>query len=94
MTVTHKADEDPWNEGIYEPLCNQKGSLTMSIDDSRVNCQKCLSIISKIADLNVNRVELIDKNGRQYVRWKKKNFRVECHLQNNGRTLKIFVRSD
>jgi len=39
---------------------------------------------------NCNRVEIIDENGRSYVNWKKDN-KVEYSLQDNGRTLKIFI---
>lgn len=38
----------------------------------------------------VNRVEVIDQNGRSYVNWKPTN-KTEISLQDNGRTLKVFV---
>jgi hypothetical protein len=44
------------------------------------------------AELKVNkvsRVELIDEKGRSYTNWKV--FRVWFHLQDEGRTLKIFI---
>ena len=47
----------------------------------------------------VNRIELIDHTkggeGRVYVKWKDKPFRnleVEMDIQDNGRTLKIFIK--
>lgn len=38
----------------------------------------------------VTRVEVIDEDGRSYVNWKKKNT-VKLDLQDNGRTLKVFI---
>lgn len=38
----------------------------------------------------VSRVEVIDETGRQYVRW---NCKVEQQLQDDGRTLKLFVKA-
>ena len=39
---------------------------------------------------NCNRVEVIDDTGRVYVNWKKNN-QVQLSLQDDGRTLKIFI---
>ena len=39
---------------------------------------------------NVNRIEVIDENGRSYVNWKENN-NVELSIQDDGRTLKIFI---
>lgn len=41
----------------------------------------------------VNRVEVIDKNGRSYVNWRSDN-KVELSLQDNGRTLKVFIKEN
>ena len=38
----------------------------------------------------INRVEVIDEKGRSYVNWKPAN-RTELQIQDNGRTLKVFV---
>jgi len=38
----------------------------------------------------VTRVEVIDENGRSYVNWNKDN-KVLVQLQDDGRTLKIFI---
>lgn len=38
---------------------------------------------------DVNRIEVIDKNGRVYVKYNKQ---VEVLLQDNGTTLKVFVK--
>ncbi|NCU32589.1 MAG: hypothetical protein EOM23_06590 [Candidatus Moranbacteria bacterium] len=54
---------------------------------------KALSIADVMAMLPtamINRVEVIDEKGRSYVNWQKYN-RVELQIQNNGRTLKVFV---
>ena len=44
----------------------------------------------------VNRVEVIDHSkggtGRDYVKWaKEREVKVELHLQDDGRTLKVFI---
>lgn len=39
----------------------------------------------------VNRIEVIDENGRAYVKWVDTPLKVSYGLQDNGRTLKIFV---
>jgi len=39
----------------------------------------------------VTRVEVIDENGRSYVNWQKNNT-VTLDLQDNGRTLKVFIK--
>ena len=38
----------------------------------------------------INRIEVIDEKGRSYVNWKPKN-RTELQVQDNGKTLKVFV---
>lgn len=40
----------------------------------------------------VTRVELIDDTGRAYSQWNVKD--VELHLQDNKRTLKIFLKGE
>jgi len=52
-----------------------------------------LSIVDVMAMLPtsmINRVEVIDENGRSYVNWNPTN-RTELQVQDNGRTLKVFV---
>lgn len=41
----------------------------------------------------VNRVEVIDENGRSYTNWDDRN-EVSYGIQDNGRTLKIFISKD
>lgn len=38
----------------------------------------------------ITRVEVIDENGRSYVNWKPDN-EIKLSIQDNGRTLKIFI---
>lgn len=42
---------------------------------------------------NCTRVECIDENGRSYVNWNKSN-KVTISLQDDGRTMKIFISND
>jgi hypothetical protein len=54
---------------------------------------KALSIADVMAMLPtamINRVEVIDENGRSYVNWKPTN-RIQLQVQDNGKTLKVFV---
>ena len=58
---------------------------------------KALSIADVMAMLppvtfleKVNRVEVIDQNGRSYVNWKPTN-KTEIILQDDGKTLKVFI---
>lgn len=44
----------------------------------------------KIDTSRVTRVEVIDDSGRNYVNWKSNNT-VQLSLQDEGRTLKVFV---
>jgi hypothetical protein len=41
----------------------------------------------------LNRVEVIDQNGRSYVNWKKDND-VTLSYQDENRTLKIFIKNE
>lgn len=43
----------------------------------------------KLVD-NCNRIEVIDETGRAYVNWKPDNI-IEMSMQDDGRTMKIFV---
>jgi hypothetical protein len=47
-------------------------------------------VMAMLPTAMINRVEVIDENGRSYVNWKPTN-RTELQVQDNGRTLKIFV---
>lgn len=40
----------------------------------------------------VNRVEVIDEDGRSYVNWKENN-KVTTSIQDDGRTLKVIIRN-
>ena len=58
---------------------------------------KALSIADVMAMLpsvtfleKVNRVEVIDQNGRSYVNWKPTN-KTEISLQDDMKTLKVFI---
>ncbi|MBK9634366.1 MAG: hypothetical protein IPO64_07555 [Bacteroidetes bacterium] len=41
---------------------------------------------------NVNRVEVIDQNGRSYVNWKPTN-KTMISFQDDNRTLKVFIKN-
>lgn len=48
--------------------------------------------------MKINRLEIIDYTtdlegggGRAYVKWTEKNFKLDFDIQDNGKTLKIFL---
>lgn len=41
---------------------------------------------------NVNRVEVIDENGRSYVKYNANN--VQIQIQDDGRTMKVFLKRE
>lgn len=47
-------------------------------------------VVAMLPTEAINRVEVIDENGRSYVNWKPTN-RIELQVQDDGRTLKVFV---
>lgn len=53
------------------------------------------SLIKKISTnpKKVTRIEVIDENGRSYTNWSEYNS-VELSIQDNGKTLKIFIKND
>ena len=42
---------------------------------------------------NVNRFEVIDQHGRSYVHYLGENESIQYRLQDDNRTLKVFIRS-
>lgn len=40
---------------------------------------------------NINRIEVIDEDGRAYVNWQEESMPVTILVQDEGRTLKIFL---
>lgn len=47
-------------------------------------------VMALLPTVMIKRVEVIDEKGRSYVNWKPTN-RIELQIQDNGRTLKVFV---
>lgn len=47
-------------------------------------------VINKLDTSTINRVEVIDEKGRSYVNWKPSN-QTQIMIQDNNRTLKIFI---
>jgi hypothetical protein len=43
---------------------------------------------------NVNRFEVIDQHGRSYVHYLDENESIQYSLQDDNRTLKVFIRSN
>lgn len=47
-------------------------------------------VIAMLPTTMINRVEVIDENGRSYVNWEPTN-RTELQVQDNGKTLKVII---
>lgn len=47
--------------------------------------------MSSFPDQKITRIEIIDHEGRQYVKWEDEPLDLQFVLQDDGRTLKIFV---
>jgi hypothetical protein len=47
-------------------------------------------VVAMLPTSMINRVEVIDEQGRRYVNWKPTNT-TELQVQDNGRTLKVFI---
>lgn len=52
--------------------------------------QNAIGASPEIICEKVTRIEVIDNNGRAYVNWDKNN-KVELQLQDDGKTIKIFI---
>ena len=63
-------------------LFNKNGKA-LSMDD-------IINMLSVTLLEKVNRVEVIDQNGRSYTNWKPSN-KVEISLQDDNKTLKVFI---
>lgn len=47
-------------------------------------------VMAMLPTAMINRVEVIDENGRSYVNWNRTN-KTELSLQDDGKTLKVFI---
>ena len=72
-------EEYPTNEG-FEHFAYKQGYI---------QCQENMSDTSK-----VTRFEVIDENGRVYVKNSLYNCHLELSYQDDGRTLKVFIKSN
>lgn len=75
INLTNKTKFDMENIGLY----NAEGKALSMAD-----------VMAMLPTGMINRVEVIDEKGRSYVNWKPTN-RTELQVQDNGRTLKVFV---
>jgi hypothetical protein len=66
---------------------DMKGTGLFNREGKELNIGEVLAMLP-IA--TINRIEVIDENGRSYVNWKPTN-RIKLSIQDNGRTLKVFV---
>ena len=83
-----KADE---KDGLYDETDH-----TLSADANRKRLEESITQMSEpaisypVSLRNVNRVEVIDQDGRSYVNRNDKNV-VEIDFQDDGKTMKIFI---
>jgi hypothetical protein len=62
-------------------------TVLYNIDGNELNLTDVITILPTTT---INRVEVIDQKGRSYVNWKPQN-KVQLQIQDDGRTLKIFI---
>ena len=60
------------------------------LNEMAENAKKCEKALLK-AMRGVNRVEVIDENGRSYTKYLKDNEGIKYSLQDDNRTLKVFI---
>lgn len=71
-------------------------SLELDINSEQIFENEVIELVEQLLQeqreemKRVNRVEVIDQNGRSYVNWDDKN-NVDLSFQDEGRTLKIFI---
>ena len=76
---------------VFESQKEYMRELEDNLPLQRVKIADVIAMLPFVTLLeNVNRVEVIDQNGRSYVNWKPTN-KTEISLQDEGRTLKIFI---
>ena len=73
--------------GIKESIGGDYGFFSEGYDLGYTQCQKDMADTSK-----VTRFEVIDENGRVYVKNSLYNCHLELSYQDDGRTLKVFIK--
>lgn len=63
---------------------------TKKQDESKLNIADVMAMLPIVYLSKVNRVEVIDQNGRSYVNWKPTN-KTSISMQDDGKTLKVFI---
>ena len=58
--------------------------------ESKLNIADVMAMLPIVYLSKVNRVEVIDQNGRSYVNWKPTN-KTSISMQDDGKTLKVFI---
>jgi len=79
---------------IYLEVCKDSGSKEIASEycgftKGYLQCQEDMADISK-----VTRFEVIDENGRVYVKNSLYNCHLELSYQDDGKTLKVFIKSN
>lgn len=69
-------------------MSNENQNLKTETPSSQGGVMAMLPAVTLLE--KVTRVEVIDQNGRAYIN-KKPAYNVEIHLQDDGRTLKVFI---
>ena len=85
-----------WGTGFIDTtLQSDNGMFRISMQDIYETMQSYAKeqVDKALKENIINRVEVIDENGRSYVNWKTTN-KVELSFQDENRTLKIFINKD
>ena len=81
-----------WRLGKREDMIHEPKKLTEALDMvlNEVKKYHLADVMAMLPTAMITRVEVIDEKGRSYVNWKPAN-RIELQVQDNGKTLKVFV---
>lgn len=75
-----------WSNDHHEPARYLTEQIIELLNKESYNTE----IINSLSTALINRVEVIDTDGRSYVNWDQEN-NVKMQLQDLGKTLKVFI---
>lgn len=79
------------NYCVHETKQRQKMNKQVFDENGKaLSIADVMAMLPIIDLLKVNRVEVIDENGRSYVNWKPTN-KTSISMQDDGKTLKVFI---
>ena len=81
--------EKTWNFHRAHDIVLSKHEGVMCVSEAKKLFDKLLSLMEE--ENKITRVEIIEGSMRKYVKW---NCEAETSMQDNGRTLKVFIKDE